>query len=89
MIFNIKQRCLILCLAYMFALEEMSWAQWIKYCCAKANSDCDKVESYAAGTHERTAAGWNIILRENWEHFPMPNHGILKNNPLPDLLKYF
>jgi hypothetical protein len=27
MIFNIKQRCLILCLAYMFALEEMSWAQ--------------------------------------------------------------
>jgi hypothetical protein len=44
----------------------------------------------AAATNGRTVAGWNILLRANCEHFPMPNPKIHKHkNPLPDLLEYF
>jgi hypothetical protein len=44
----------------------------------------------AAGTNERTVAGWNILLRANRERFPHPNPKIHKQKkPLPDLLAYF
>ncbi|KAI2499926.1 hypothetical protein MHU86_14547 [Fragilaria crotonensis] len=44
----------------------------------------------AAATNERTVAGWNIMLRANREHFPLPDPKIHKQQrPLPDLLEYF
>ncbi len=44
----------------------------------------------AAGTNEKTVAGWNILLRANREHFPHPNPRIRKDKkPLPELLEYF
>ena len=44
----------------------------------------------AAGTNERTVAGWNILLRANRERFPYPNPKIHKQKKaLPDLLAYF
>ena len=88
-IFMIRQRCSILCLAYTYALEEMNSARWIEDCCAAAIVDCSKMGMEAAATNERTVAGWNILLRANREHFPMPNPKILKKRPLPDLLEYF
>ncbi|KAI2509402.1 hypothetical protein MHU86_5035 [Fragilaria crotonensis] len=89
-VFIIRQRCSILCLAYMYALEEMNSARWVEDCCAQAISDSSKVGIDAAATNERTVAGWNILLRANREHFPLPNPRIHKQkNPLPDLLEYF
>ena len=88
-IFIIRQRCSILCLAYTYALEEMNSARWIEDCCAAAIAACSKLGIEAAATNERTVAGWNILLRANREHFPMPNPKILKKRPLPDLLEYF
>jgi hypothetical protein len=44
----------------------------------------------AAATNERTVAGWDIMLRANREHFPLPDPKIHKQRrPLPDLLEYF
>jgi hypothetical protein len=43
----------------------------------------------AAAMNKQSAAGWNILLRANHEHFPLPNPKSHKQkNPLPDLLKY-
>ena len=89
-IFIIRQRCSILCLAYMNALEEMNSARWVEDCCAQACKDNNKMEIEAAATNERTVSGWNILLRGNCEHFPLPNPKIHKQKkPLPDLLEYF
>jgi hypothetical protein len=74
----------------MYALEEMNSARWVEDCCAQAILDNNKMGIEAAGTNERTVAGWNIILRANCEHFPLPNPKIHKQKkPLPDLLEYF
>jgi hypothetical protein len=44
----------------------------------------------AMGTNEETVAGWNILLRSNHEHFPVPtNPKIFNKKPLPELLEYF
>jgi hypothetical protein len=44
----------------------------------------------AAATSKRTVAEWNILLRANCEHFPLPDPKIRKQKkPLPDLLEYF
>ena len=89
-IFICRQRCSILCLAYTFALEEMNSATWVEDCCAKAIFESSKMGIEAAGTNERTVAGWNILLRANRERFPHPNPKIYKQKrPLPDLLAYF
>jgi hypothetical protein len=88
-IFIIRQRCSILCLAYIYALEEMNSARWVEDCCAQAIIDSSKMGIEAA-THKRTVSGWNILLRSNNERFPLPNPCILKEkNPLPELLEYF
>jgi hypothetical protein len=72
------------------ALEEMNLAQWVKDCCTQAIYDSSKMGIEAAGTNERTVAGWNILLRANRERFPHPNPSIHKaKKPLPDLLEYF
>ena len=34
-VFIIRQRCSILCLAYIYTLEEMNSARWIEDCCAE------------------------------------------------------
>ncbi|KAI2514285.1 hypothetical protein MHU86_178 [Fragilaria crotonensis] len=89
-IFICRQRCSIICLAYTFALEEMNSARWVEDCCAKAIFESSKMGIEAAGTNERTVAGWNILLRANRERFPHPNPKIHKQKkPLPDLLAYF
>ena len=90
-IFIIRQRCCILCLAYTNALEEMNSVRWIEDCCGQAISDSSKMGMEAAGTNERTVAGWNILLRANRERFPIPNPKILhkQKHPLPELLEYF
>jgi hypothetical protein len=89
-VFIIRQRCSILCLAYIYALEEMNSARWIEECCAQAIFDSNKMGIEAAATYKQTVAGWNILLRANREHFPLPNPRIHKQkNPLPDLLEYF
>jgi len=89
-IFIIRQRCSILCLAYTVALEEMNSARWIEDCCAQAIYDSSRMGIEAAATSERTVAEWNILLRANCEHFPLPDPKIRKQKkPLPDLLEYF
>ena len=91
-VFIIRQRCSILCLAYTYALEEMNSVRWIEDCCSLAIAACSKMGIEAAATNERTVAGWNVLLRANREHFPMPNPKILhhkQKQPLPDLLEYF
>ena len=89
-VFIIRQRCSILCLAYIYALEEMNSASWIEDCCAQAIFDSNKMGIEAAATYNKTVAGWNILLRANREHFPLPNPRIHKlKNPLPHLLEYF
>lgn len=90
-VFIIRQRCSILCLAYTYALEEMNSVRWIEDCCAQAIGACSRMGIEAAATSERTVAGWNILLRANREHFPLPNPKILhkQKQPLPDLLEYF
>ena len=88
-VFIIRQRCSILCLAYTVALEEMNSARWIEDCCARAVFTSSKMGIEAAGTREKTVAGWNILLRANREHFPHPNPKVYNKKPLPDLLAYF
>jgi hypothetical protein len=67
----------------------MNSARWIEDCCAQAIFDSNKMGIEAA-TYKQTVAGWNILLRDNNEHFPLPNPRIHKEkNPLPDLLEYF
>jgi hypothetical protein len=89
-VFIIRQRCSILCLVYIYALdEEMNSARWIEDSCAQAILDSSKMGIEAATTAQ-AVSGWNILLRANREHFPLPNPRTHKqNNPLPDLLKYF
>jgi hypothetical protein len=88
-IFIIRQRCSILCLAYIYALEEMNSARWMDDCCTQAIIDSSKMGIEAA-THKQAVAGWNILLRSNNELFPLPNPRIHKEkNPLPELLEYF
>ena len=89
-VFIIRQRCSILCLAYVHALEEMNAVRWIEDCCAQAIADCSKIGIEAAATSERTVAGWNILLRSNRERFPLPNPKVLnkQKHPLPELLEY-
>jgi hypothetical protein len=68
----------------------MNSARWVEDCCTQAVFDSNKMGIEAAATNERTVAGWNILLRANREHFPLPNPKIHKQkNPLPDLLEYF
>ena len=89
-IFIIRQRCAILCSAYIVALEEMNSIRWVEDCCAQAIYDCNRIGIEAAATNERTVAAWNILLRGNREHFPLPDPKIRKQKkPLPDLLDYF
>ena len=66
-IFIIRQRCSILCLAYILALEEMNSAWW-EECCSKAVYDSNLIGIEAA-TNERTVASWNILIRANCERF--------------------
>ena len=67
----------------------MNSARWIEDCCAQAIFDSNKMGIEAA-TYKQTVAGWNILLRANNEHFPLPNPRIHKEkNPLPELLEYF
>jgi hypothetical protein len=89
-VFIIRQRCSILCLAYVHALEEMNAVRWIEDCCAQAIADCSKIGIEAAATSEQTVAGWNILLRSNRERFPLPNPKVLnkQKHPLPELLEY-
>jgi hypothetical protein len=56
-VFIIRQRCQILCLAYMFALEEMNSAQWIDNCCVQAVYESNRMGVEAA-TNKRTGCGW-------------------------------
>jgi hypothetical protein len=63
-IFIIRQRCSILCLAYIYALEEMNSARWMDDCCTQAIIDSSKMGIEAA-THKQAVAGWNILLRSN------------------------
>jgi hypothetical protein len=89
-IFVIRQRCSILCLAYIYAMEDMNSVRWVEDCCAQAIFDCNRMGIEAAATNERTVAGWNILLRANREHFPLPDPKIHKQKkPLPDLLDFF
>jgi hypothetical protein len=68
----------------------MNSARWTEDCCAQAIVDSNKMGIDAAATNKITVAGWNIILRANNEHFPLPNPRIHKEmNPLPELLEYF
>jgi hypothetical protein len=51
-VFIIRQRCSILCLAYIKALEEMNSARWVEDCCAEACSENNKMGLEAAATNE-------------------------------------
>ena len=89
-VFIIRQRCSILCIAYIFALEEMNSVRWVEDCCSQAIYDSGRMGIEAAATTERTVAEWNILLRANREHFPLPDPKILNHKkPLPNLLEYY
>ncbi|KAI2507244.1 hypothetical protein MHU86_7201 [Fragilaria crotonensis] len=47
-IFIIRQRCSILCLAYIMALEEMNSARWVEDCCSQAVYDSNRMGIEAA-----------------------------------------
>jgi hypothetical protein len=66
------------------ALEEMNSARWVEDCCTQGIYDSSKMGIEAAGTNERTVAGWNILLRANRERFPHPNPNIHKANRSDD-----
>ena len=86
-IFIIRQRCSILCLAFILALEEMNSVCWVEDCCAQAIYDSGRMSIKAAATTERTVADSNILLRANRVHFPLPDPKILRQEkPLPNLL---
>ena len=88
-VFLIRQWCPILCLAYVFALEEMNSAWWEEDCCPQAVYESNRMAREAA-TSKLTVAGWNILLRANGEHFPLLDPKIHKEKqPLPDLQEYF
>ncbi len=68
----------------------MSSARWVEECCTQAIYESSRMGIEAAATNERTVACWNIMLRANCEHFPLPDPKIHKQQrPLPDLLEYF
>jgi hypothetical protein len=71
-------------------MEEMNSARWVGDCCAQACNNNNKMGIEAAATHAETVADWNILLRGNREHFPLPNSKIQRQKkPLPYLLEYF
>jgi hypothetical protein len=79
-----------LCLACTIALEEIKSAQWVEDCSTRAIYDSSRIGIKAAATNKRTVAGWNIMLRANQEHFPLPDPKIHKQEPpLPDFLSAF
>ena len=90
-VFTIRQRCSILCLAYIHALEDMNAVQWIADCCAWAIADSSEMGLEAAATSDQTVAGWNILLRSIRERLPFPNPKVLnkQKHPLLELLEYF
>jgi hypothetical protein len=70
-IFEIRQRCLFLCRAYIIALETMtSGTSWGK-CCSEA---CERLNAVGAtlATNYRVVQQYNIIFRSN-EMFLHPN----------------
>ena len=68
----------------------MNSVRWVEDCCIQAIADCNRIRIEAAATSERTVADWNILLKANREHFPLPDPKIHKHKkPLPDLLEYF
>jgi hypothetical protein len=81
-IFIIRQRCSILCLAYIYAMEEMNSVRWVEDYCTQAIFDCNRMGIEAAATNESTVAGWNILLRANREHFPLLDPKIHKQKLL-------
>jgi hypothetical protein len=68
----------------------MNAARWVEDCCTQAIYESSRMGIEAAAANERTVAGWNIMLRANREHFPLPDPKIHKQQrPLPDLLENF
>jgi hypothetical protein len=43
-VFIIRQRCSILCLAYIYALEEMNSVRWVEDCCTQAIFDSKQIQ---------------------------------------------
>ena len=71
-------------------IGEDELGEGVEDCCAEACSDDNnKMGIEAAATNERTVAGWNMLLRGNREHFPLPNLKIQsQKKPLSDVLEY-
>jgi hypothetical protein len=51
-VFNIRQRSSILCLAYIYALEEMNSLRWVEDCCTRAIFDRSKMGIKAAAMNK-------------------------------------
>jgi hypothetical protein len=80
-IFRIRQRCCVVCLAYIYAIEDVNSARWIEDCCVHAVLDCNRMGIEAAATNQRTVAGWNVLRsRANRERFPVPDPKTHKQN---------
>jgi hypothetical protein len=56
----------------------MNSLKWVKDGCVKAIFVSSMIRIEAAGTNKTTVAGWNNLLRENYEHFVHPNPSIHK-----------
>lgn len=78
-------------LVHILALKEMNSVCRVEDSCSQAIYDSGCMGTVEANTTtERTVAEWNILLRSNCEHFPLPDPKILKSkNPLPYLLEYY
>ena len=61
----------------------------VEDCYSKVIYNSNRMGIEAAATNERTVADWNILLRANREHFPLPDPKIQKQKKLPDLSNIF
>jgi hypothetical protein len=70
-IFEIRQRCIILCRAYIIALEKMDSSTTWEECCSQA-CNCGNAVGITLATNYRVVQRYNIPFRSN-EMFPHPN----------------
>jgi len=72
-IFEIRQRCALLCMAYINAREKMNSVTW-QECCRLACQQLNVI-GITQAIDQKVIRNWNIIFRKH-ETFPHPNRAI-------------
>jgi hypothetical protein len=90
-IYVVRQRCQVLCLAYLYALQHVDRHDNQKkfvwnVCCSKVSR---AVHPLGIEVTSRTIQNWNILFRANREKFRVTAAISKSKSRLPDLLEYF